>query len=549
MRDPSQLPNDPAVLHGFIAELFARYEASLAVIDQHQNQLADKEQLLADKEQYIVQLTEQVRLLKALRYQASSEKVRPVHNELQYRLFDEAEMVSSLEEADGEGSEPVQVPAHTRKKWGRRPIPTEYPRVEVVHDIPDEDKVCTCGCRLSRIGEEVSEKLDIVPQKIQVIRHIRPKYACRACEGVEDAGPTVKIAPMPAQIIPQGIVTPGLLAYVLTNKFCDGLPFYRQTGMFERLGVEISRATMSGWALRAAEACQPLVELLLREIRSGPLINMDETPVQVLKEPGRKDTSKSYMWVARGGRPGKSVVLFHYDSGRGGKVAQEIVGDFQGYLQTDGYAGYKSLGQREGIIHVGCLAHVRRKFMEVGKGSGKKNKSGTASTVIDLIGKLYHHEKQAREQKLNPEQIKQLRQEKVKPILDKIKAILDLRHGTTPPKSLLGRAIAYALGQWERVEAYLENGLLSPDNNLAENAIRPFVVGRKNWLFSGSPRGAKASAALYSLIESAKANGRNPYEYLMLVFEKLPYAASEDDLKALLPHNADSYEPAESNRH
>ena len=402
--DVSTLPNDPAQLRGIISKMAARHEAAVSDL------AAKYEVQLADKDQHIADLQDQVRLLKALRYAAQSEKAKSPHHEQQFYLFDEAEAAQAQSE-DLE-SEVSEVAAHRRKKGGRRPISPDYPRVEVVHDIPDEDKVCACGCQLTRIGEEVSEKLDIVPQKIQVIRHIRPKYACRACEGVEGEGPTVKIAALPPQIIPQGIVTPGLLAYVLVNKFCDGLPFYRQQSMFARLGVDISRATMSGWALRAAEACQPLIELMYQELRSGPLINLDETTVQVLSEPGRKNTSKSYMWVARGGPPDQPVVLFRYDPGRGGKVADELVGGFKGYLQTDGYAGYTALGQRKGIIHVGCLAHVRRKFMEVGKGSGKKNKTGTASTVIDLIGKLYHLEKQAREQLLDPDQIKQLRQER-----------------------------------------------------------------------------------------------------------------------------------------
>jgi transposase len=536
---PRLLPEDPAALKAIIADLTAKHEA---VIEHHEIKLAEHKNLLADKEQYISQLLEQVRLLKSLHYAARSEKSSQHHNEKQYRLFDEAEMVSSLEDAgvDGHEAEVTRVPAHTRKKPGRRPIPADYPRVDVVHDIPEDEKVCACGCALSRIGEEISEKLDIVPQKIQVMRHIRPKYACRACEGVEDDGPTVKTAPMPPQIIPQGIVTPGLLAYILVNKFADGLPFYRQSAMFERLGVDISRSTMSAWALRAADACEPLIELLRHEIRSGPLINMDETTLQVLKESGRRNTAKSYMWVARGGPPKKPVVLFHYDPGRGGKVAKELAGGFQGYLQTDGYIGYKALGQTQDITHVGCLAHVRRKFHEVIKAGGKEKKGpkgGTAQTVIDLIAKLYHLEKIARAQKLDPEQIKQMRQERARPIMDRIKHLLDARIDTTPPKSLLGKAIAYALGQWDRVEVYLENGILRPDNNLAENAIRPFAVGRKNWLFSGSPAGAKASANIYSLIESAKANGLNPYEYLLRVFEKLPAASNQKDLKTLLPHN------------
>ena len=525
------LPDNPAILKELIADLSSQKEADLA---RFKNEIADKTL-------YIRELEEQVRLLKALRFAARSEKARPAGNEVQYRLFDEAEMVSAQEEETrpegAEDDEVTHVEAHTRKKRGRRPIPPEYPRVEVIHDIPEAEKICPCGCRLSRIGEEVSEKLDIVPQKIQVIRTIRPKYACRACEGVEDDGPTVKTAPMPPQIIPQGIVTPGLLAYILINKFQDGLPFYRQQKMFDRLGVDISRGVMSAWTLRAAEACEPLIELLHHHIRSGPLINMDETPVQVLGEPGRKNCSKSYMWVARGGPPDQPAVRFHYDPGRSGRVAQELVGDFQGYLQTDGFAGYNALGARDGLIHMGCLAHVRRKFMEVLKGGSSKHKAGTASTVVNLIGKLYHLEKQAAQGKLDPEQIKAMRQERAKPIMDKIKAILDARAETTPPKSLLGKALTYALGQWDRLTVYLENGLLGPDNNPAENAIRPFALGRKNWLFSGSPSGARASAAIYSLIESAKANGLNPYDYLLTVFVKLPAASSQKDLEALLPHN------------
>ena len=500
--------------------------------------IADKDVEIADQATEIARLAEQVRLLKAIRFQAQSEKSKFHDHDIQYPLFNEAEAAID-EEEDAEVNE---IPAHTRKKRGRRPISPDFPRVEVVHDIPEDEKVCPCGCELSRIGEEVSEKLDIIPQKVQVIRHVRPKYACKSCEGVEDDGPTVKIAPMPPQIISQGIVTPSLLAYILVSKFADGLPFYRQSVMFGRLGVDISRATMSSWVLRTAKACEPLIELLGQEIRSGPIINMDETPVQVLKEPGRKNTTKSYMWVMRGGPPGQPSVLFHYAPSRAGEVAKVLLGDFTGYLQTDGYAGYNGLDPdgEEKIVPVGCLAHVRRYFHDVIKAGGKKKKGGTAQTVLNLIGKIYKKEKQARLTELSPEKILAIRQKDIRPLLDKIKGILLDRKSTTPPKSLLGKAIKYALGQWPRIIAYLDCPDLTPDNNIAENAIRPFAVGRKNWLFAGSPNGAKASAAIYSLIESAKANGLNPHQYLLHLFEKLPQASSEHDLRALLPQNISS---------
>ena len=280
--------------------------------------------------------------------------------------------------------------------------------------------------------------------------------------------------------------------------------------------------------------------MVIEEIRSVPIVNMDETTVQVLAEPGRANTTKSFMWVARGGTPGKPVVLFRYHPTRAGSVAAEILGDFKGYLQTDGYSGYEALGEREGLRHLGCLAHVRRKFVEVEKTAGKKAKGGTAHAVLDLIGKLYGVEHQAEKQKLDPEQIKDLRAEKSRPILDKLKALLDARVITTPPKSLLGKAIGYTLKQWSRLGVYLEDARLRPDNNLAENAIRPFAVGRKNWLFSGHPRVADASATIYSLIETAKANGLEPYRYLRHLFEHLPAVTSDAQRKALLPQHINS---------
>ncbi|WP_232502935.1 IS66 family transposase [Solidesulfovibrio magneticus] len=491
----------------------------------------------ADQQEHIVQLEQRLQLLNLIIYGRKSEKKPRTGQEQQLSLFDEAEQTA--EEHKPQTFVEACAPASTRRKRGRRPIPAALPRVEIIHDLPESEEACACGACLVRIGEEVSEKLDIVPAKIQVIRHIRPKYACRTCEGVEDDGPTVKTAPMPPQIIPQGIVTPGLLAHVAVAKYADTLPLYRQEDQFARLGLDISRGTLAGWMIRVAKACEPLIDMIIAAIRSGPIVNMDETTVQVLAEPGRANTTKSFMWVARGGTPGKPVVLFRYHPSRAGNVAAEILGDFKGYLQTDGYSGYEALGEREGLRHLGCLAHVRRKFVEVEKSAGKKAKGSTAHAVLDLIGKLYGVEHQAEKQQLNPEQIKVLRAEKSRPILDKLKALLDARASTTPPKSLLGKAIGYALKQWDRLVVYLEDGRLRPDNNLAENAIRPFAVGRKNWLFSGHPRGADASAIIYSLIETAKANGLEPYRYLRHLFEHLPAATTNAPRKALLPQDID----------
>jgi transposase len=509
-----------------------------AVIADQAAVIADKEAIIADHHAVIVQMQERIDLFKAMLFLAKSEKSKRKPIELQYSLFDEAEFVARPSDDEMDMAEPLAESAsRRRKRRGRRPLPESIPRVDVIIDIPEEDKMCPCGCRMTRIGEEISEKLDFEPAKVQVIRFIRPKWACtKGCKGADDLGPGVKTASMPPQLIPQGIVSPGLLAWILISKFADGLPFYRQKNIFDRLGVDISRSTMSGWALRAAEACEPIMDLLLRRLRSGPYMNMDETRVQVLKEPGRQNTALSYMWVARGGPPERPVVLFHYAPSRSGDEAKSIVGNFRGYLQTDGYAGYNSLGDQEGIVHLGCLAHVRRKFMDVLKSGGKKSgKANTAQTIINLIASVYALESQAVKNELTPEAIYCMRQNRVRPVLDQIKKLLELRNNSAPPKSLLGIAIRYALGQWSRIEVYLQDGCLRPDNNLAENAIRPFAVGRKNWLFSGSPRGAKASATLFSLIETAKTCGIDPYHYLLNLFEKLPYAKSEGDLEALLP--------------
>ena len=483
-------------------------------------------------------LEEQLRLLRASIYGRKSEKYSESDG-LQTYLFNKEEEVIDVS-PEREKTEEIIVASHKRVKGGRRPLPEALPRVEVTHDLGEEEKACRCGARLSRIGEEVSEKLDIIPARMQVIRDIRYKYACKSCEGVESEGGAVKIAALPPQLIPQGIATPGLLSYILTAKYADALPLYRQEKIFERLGVELGRATMANWVIQAGQRCEPLMDLLWQEIRSGPLINMDETPVQVLNEPGRPNTSKSYMWIFRGGGVGRPALIFRYDPSRSGQIPQKCLGDYQGYIQTDGYAGYDLLGERSGIIHMGCWAHVRRKFLDVIRARPKgSKKNGNADEALTYIRHLYAIEKEADEKNHTEKERYQLRQEKSVPLLRQFGEWLEGVAPKTPPQGLLGKAVAYTLKQWERLCRYTEDGRLRPDNNLAENAVRPFVVGRKNWLFSAHPRGAEASATIYSLIETAKANGFEPYRYLRYLFERLPMAEKEADYKALLPQHVD----------
>jgi transposase len=356
---------------------------------------------------------------------------------------------------------------------------------------------------------------------------------------VESEGPTVTIAPPPLELIPKGLATAGLLACIVIAKYCDALPLYRQEKIFSRLGIELNRSTMAGWMVKVAGCCRAIMELLKKELLSGPLINADETPVQVLNEPGKANTTQSYMWVFRGGTPGKEVVLYRYSPTRSGDVPQEVLQGYHGYLQTDAYSAYECMDAQ--VRLVGCFAHVRRKFVKVIDARGKQaRKTGSAEVALGYIQKLYAIEKAAREQDLPANELRDFRREKAEGILSEFKAWIDKHIKLTPPKGLLGKALGYTFNHWPKLVRYVEDGHITPDNNAAENAIRPFVVGRKNWLFSGHPNGAHASATLYSLIETAKACGLEPYWYLRFLFEKLPYAQNEEDYRALLPQTVTS---------
>jgi len=519
----SILPNDPVELKKLIGQLQDAHAAEI-------------EQLRGQYESEVTLLREQIHHLYNKLFGRKSEKSRYGEESPQLPLFDMPEP-----DPDEAAEETVEVEGHTRRKKGRKPLPTNLPRVEIVHDLDEQEKICHCGAQLSRIGEEVSEKLDIIPAVIQVVRHIRPKYSCKQCENAAEKGNTVKIAPVPVQLIPKAIASGGLMAHILTAKFADALPFYRQERQFIRLGAEIPRATMCRWAMQVAGACQPLMDLLRQEILSGPLVNADETTVQVLREPGASPTSKSYMWVFRGGDPRAPSFYFHYHQTRAGDVAATFLDGYQGVVQTDGYSGYDFLDPKEKISHIGCWAHARRKFMEAQKARGKGNrKVGSVDKALKFIKNLYDLEQRAKKQKLSPQELLELRKQQAKPILDDMHLWLVKKSTQVVPKSLLGKAVQYTLNQWHRLIGYIEFSHTTPDNNLAENAIRPFCVGRRNWLFAGTPEGAQASATIYSLIESAKANQLEPYKYLRYLFEELPFAESTEDYKKILPSHLSS---------
>ena len=485
-------------------------------------------------------LKERIRSLQDRLFGRKSEKSH--HDDGQLSLFDLPEETLLPVESARDDNE-IAVAAHKRKKNnGRQPIPDNLPRIDKIHDLSDAEKQCGCGCTKTCIGQEISEQLDIIPAKIQVIRNIRLKYACKVCEGVDDDGPTVAIARMPDQIIPKCIGTPGLIAFVLVAKFVDHLPFYRQEKQFLRIGVDISRATMCNWARKIGESFDILLDMLKKEIHAGPLINIDETPVQVHNEPGKSNQSKSYMWIFKGGTPEAPSIIFEYHPSRAGEVAAAFLKGYQGVVQTDGYSGYDFIEHIKEILIMGCWAHVRRKFIAVEKASGKPAdpaKPGITGQALKHIRKLYEFERENKKRGLTGNELVKERQEKSAPVMADLKKLLDTSVCHVPPQTLLGKAINYALNQWHRLVVYLETPHVTLDNNLVENAIRPFAIGRKNWLFSGTPEGAAASAAIFSLIETAKANGLEPYWYLRYLLENLPEAMTDDDFKALLPQYID----------
>lgn len=481
---------------------------------------------IADKDHHIKILEEYILSLKQKQFGSSSEKISPTQTE----LFDEADGDAAEMEADNAPSiNLIEIPVHTRSTKRRVSIPTDIPRVDIIHDLPDDQKVCPHdGTALKRIGSETHVQLDIIPAKVQALNHIRYKYACPCCEQY------LLTATKPAQPIEKSIASPGLLAYIATQKYVDALPLYRQVEIFKRIGIEMDRGTLASWMVKCGQLVQPLINLIHEKILEQAFLHMDETVVQVLSEPNKTAQSNSYMWVLRSTLPTASAVLFRYEPTRSGDMAKELLRDFTGALMVDGYEGYNAACVKNGITRLGCWAHARRKFIEAQKVQ-PKGKTGKADQALAYIQQLYRIEQCISDKTADKKY--QERQQQSQPILDKLKNWLDKSLSQVPPKTALGKALYYLDSQWPRLINYVLHGDYPIDNNAAENTIRPFVIGRKNWLFSASQHGAKSSANLYSLIETAKANGMEPYAYLKRVFTELPNVKTLEQIENLLPWN------------
>lgn len=500
-------------------------------IKNYQGTIQSKDAQLAEQTIIIDILREALRLARMVRFASHSEKLPP---SAQGELFNELEVViaQAIETVSEVAEDLIEVPAHSRLRPKRKPLPDHLPREEVIIDLSEAEKICEKdGTPLKAIGDEVSEALDVTPASFKVIRTIRKKYACRCCEEV------VKTAALPEKILPKSNSTPGLLAYISVSKYIDALPLYRLEQMFKRSGVDLPRNTMARWMIALSEKLQPLYNLMEEDLLASDYVCCDETQVQVLNEKGKTAQSASYMWVRSRHGPGISpIVLFDYDPTRLKEVPNRLLAGFKGYLQADGYAGYDEVCKQEGVTRLGCMAHVRRKFFDVFKTS-KKKPGSPSDQVLKLIAAIYKVEEKIKDKSIDER--KETREKEETPFLDKIKTFLDENQNNYPPQGLMGKAIGYARNQWEYLINYLKDGRLSIDNNFTENRIRPFAVGRKNWLFADSVAGAEASAMIYSILQTARGNGFEPYAYMRYLLTELPKAKTLEQIELLLPHKID----------
>lgn len=463
-------------------------------------------------------LKEQFKLTQAKKFASSTE----TSQFLQFDLF--ADQEGEEQDVQEESKETISY-THKKKKVGRQLDTSNLPRERQVHDLSDEEKCCGgCGEQMKRMGEDKSEQLEFIPAQLKVIEHVRPKYTCHDCN-------TIKMAPSNSSAIKKGMAGNSLIAEVVVNKYEWHEPFYRQSQRFLSQGAMLPRNTMVNWALQASECLAPISQALWEQLKSIHVLQADETRVKMLD-----DNKTGFMWCYHSCDPNNRFVLFAYADSRASQVPEKHLADYKGILQTDGYSGYNSFRASESVINIGCFAHCRRKFVDVVKISG--NKTGKAHQAVSDIGKLYEIERNIKE--LSVEERKAIRQEKAKPILDKFNKWLRDALEKTPPKSKLGQAIGYALNQWDYLYEYINHGEVDIDNNGVENKIRPFALGRKNWLFVGNQRGADAAALYYSLIQTCKLHDISPRAYLKYVLGHTDaLRRKEIDAKELLPQFID----------
>jgi len=496
----------------------------MAQIDERDTQLSERDALLASRDEElkrrqlkIDQLTHEMATLKRWQYGRHSEQLDAVQRSLLDESID-ADIEAISLEIEALREELVSAPKNQPR---RSALPATFPRREVRHE--PEVTTCSCGCSLERIGEDVSEKLHYIPGVFEVERHIRGKWVCRSCE-------TLIQAPVPPHIIDKGIPTAGLLAQVLIAKYIDHVPLYRQEAIFGRAGLAIARSTLAQWVGACGLKLQPLVDTMRALLLSRAVLHADETPVPMLK-PGLGRTHRAYLWSYSSSEYDElPAVVYDFADSRAGQHARAFLGKWSGKLVCDDYSGYKALFEC-GITEVGCMAHARRKFHDL----YANHRSELAEEALRHFAALYEIERLGREQKLDADGRRQLRQQRSKPPAEALRQWLTRQRSQVPSGSATAKAIEYSLGRWAALVRYIDDGDLPIDNNHVENRIRPVALGRSNWLFAGSLRAGQRAAAVMSLVQSAKLNDLDPYAYLTHVLERLP-TQSNSGIEELLPH-------------
>jgi transposase len=504
--------------------------------EQWQQRCHELEKKVEELEALVKYYEEEFRLLKHKHFGKSSEKTEPVQQaaEEDSKVFNETEQESDTGKAEPELEE---ITYKRRKRKGKREEDlSELPVETVEHVLPESERICPeCGGLMHPMGHETRRELEIIPAQVKVVEHISEVYSCRTCEQESIGVPIIK-APAPEPVISGSLASPSLVAHIMTQKYVNAVPLYRQEQDFLRNGIQLSRQTMANWMVRCAEDwLTPLYDRMKeRLLKENKVLHADETVLQVLKEPGKKADTNSYMWLYRTSREASHpIVLYEYQPTRSSAHPAKFLETFEGYLHVDGYSGYHNLSSS--IIIVGCLAHARRKFDEALKTIPPEKREGSESRKgLEYCNQLFALEREYTDARLSPEDRYQRRLEQSKPVFDALSQWATSTNAL--PKSALGRAIHY----FEEQRPYLENvfldGRLELSNNRAERSIKPFVIGRKNWLFSATVNGAKASSAIYSMIETAKENSLKPYEYLKYLFESLPNAnTTGSTLDSLLP--------------
>ena len=472
---------------------------------------------------------EQHRLFRQKQYGASSEKTDPN----QAALFDEAEAL-----ADPSAVEPTleEITYKRRKVKGKRDAQlADLPVITVPYDLPVEEQICPCcSGPLHEMDRDVRRELKIVPAQVFVVKHSRAVYSCRRCQ-VDAVETPVKTASMPRPAFPNSLASPSAVAYIMNGKFVESLPLYRQEQIFARLGVELSRQTLANWMIRGADYLKIIYDRLKVHLLERDILHADETTLQVLHEEGRPAQTKSYLWLYRSGREGPPIILFEYQKTRASEHPMQFLKDFQGYLHADCYSAYNLL---KWVTLVACWAHARRGFTDALKSMpAHVQKKAAAAEGLAFCDKLFLIERELHD--VEPEERRRERLARSVPVLEEFKVWLAAKSISVASKSKTGEAIAYCNRNWEKLNNFLLDGRLEIDNNRSERSIKNFVLGRKNWMFANTPKGATASATIYSIVETAKENGLIPFGYLTYLFEQLPNIDVKDPsaVDKLLPHS------------